>query len=285
MTALSFTKLISEAGLEPKDVVLIRHQKKVTGRPTSYGLWAHNKPKFELFQSTQSPKNRKLFSRPFWASFVVPPDGSTLFVGIYAATLKGSVGVDVIDPITGLKPGADKQDPTASVVYDLYETNLTDTLSEYRARLKIDWGKGYISWKQGLDSSDKKIVALAEREIEDEFPGFLRMVMPLSDLANVPYSWKAALASVGGIYLLTCPRTKQQYIGQAWGAEGFWGRWESYITTGHGGNLGLKSADPSDYQVSILEVCGSATTRLEVDALESLWKRKLQSREMGLNKN
>ena len=47
----------------------------------------------------------------------------------------------------------------------------------------------------------------------------------------------------------------------------------------------LKSRDPTDYQVSILEVVGSAATTQDVIDIEVLWKRKLQSREMGLNKN
>jgi hypothetical protein len=47
----------------------------------------------------------------------------------------------------------------------------------------------------------------------------------------------------------------------------------------------LKSRDPSDYQVSVLEVAGSAATVDEIIAREGLWKQKLQSREMGLNRN
>ena len=43
--------------------------------------------------------------------------------------------------------------------------------------------------------------------------------------------------------------------------RGFWGRWQDYIQTGHGGNLGLKSRDPSDYQISILEVAGTCPRR------------------------
>lgn len=49
--------------------------------------------------------------------------------------------------------------------------------------------------------------------------------------------------------------------------------------------MGLKSRDPSDYQVSILEVAGSAATVEEIREMEKLWKQKLQSREMGLNRN
>ncbi len=85
--------------------------------------------------------------------------------------------------------------------------------------------------------------------------------------------------------MLTCPKTREQYVGSAAGADGFHGRWLSYARDGHGGNVGLKSRDPSDYQVSILEVAGSVATFEDILAMEALWKQKLQSREMGLNKN
>jgi hypothetical protein len=85
--------------------------------------------------------------------------------------------------------------------------------------------------------------------------------------------------------LLTCPKTSEQYVGSATGEEGFWGRWQDYVETGHGGNVGLKSRNPSDYQVSILEVAGTALTTDEITRMEMQWKAKLQSREMGLNRN
>ena len=55
--------------------------------------------------------------------------------------------------------------------------------------------------------------------------------------------------------------------------------------TGHGGNVALKSREPSDYQVSILEVAGSNLRIEDIVAMETRWKRKLQSGEMGLNRN
>ena len=67
--------------------------------------------------------------------------------------------------------------------------------------------------------------------------------------------------------------------------DGFWGRWQDYIQTGHGGNVALKSRDPSDYHVSILEVAGTALTPDDIMKLEMQWKLKLQSIEMGLNRN
>src|SRR3546814_1913142 len=75
------------------------------------------------------------------------------------------------------------------------------------------------------------------------------------------------------------------HVSSAYGEDGFLGRWTGYARDGHGGNIGLKSRELSDYQVSILEVCGSGLTVDEIIRVEALWKAKLQSREMGLNKN
>lgn len=113
----------------------------------------------------------------------------------------------------------------------------------------------------------------------------MNFIQTLSQLEKVPQSWIAALRSSRGVYLLTCSKTKEQYVGSATGEEGFWGRWQAYIHTGHGGNVGLKSRDPSDYQVSILEVAGTSATTDDILTMEGRWQSKLQSREMGLNRN
>ena len=130
-----------------------------------------------------------------------------------------------------------------------------------------------------------RIVELAQAFKEPVFPGYTRFLETLASLLTFPGGWSTTLAAARGVYLLTCPRTKEQYVGSATGTDGFWGRWMSYVVTGHGGNVGLKSRDPSDYQVSILEVAGSAATTDDILGMEQLWKAKLQSRNMGLNKN
>jgi len=79
--------------------------------------------------------------------------------------------------------------------------------------------------------------------------------------------------------------TKEQYVGSATGENGFWQRWEEYVQTGHGGDVALRRRDPSDYHVSILEVAGTASTVDDIVNMEQRWKLKLQSREMGLNRN
>jgi hypothetical protein len=102
---------------------------------------------------------------------------------------------------------------------------------------------------------------------------------------RLPKHWTATLQSSRGVYLLTCPRTKEQYVGSATGEKGFWGRWQEYLANGHGGNVVLRSREPSDYQVSILEVAGTALAENDIVKLEQRWKAKLQTRQMGLNGN
>lgn len=120
---------------------------------------------------------------------------------------------------------------------------------------------------------------------EPTFPGYLEVIEPLSAIPTLPSRWVDFLRQGKGVYLLTCPRTKEQYVGKADGVDGFWGRWLSYAMTGDGGNVRLKSRERSDYQVSILEVAGSAATADEILRMEMRWKAKLQTREMGLNGN
>lgn len=168
---------------------------------------------------------------------------------------------------------------------DVYELELDPRFETLAGRLIIDWGDSERTWIQRADNQNKVILEIRKTFREPDFPGFARFISPLSKTEALPAAWITALSASRGVYLLTCPRTKEQYVGSATGAQGFYGRWLSYARDGHGGNVELKTRDASDYQVSILEVAGSALAPEEIIELEALWKRKLQSREMGLNRN
>ena len=167
----------------------------------------------------------------------------------------------------------------------VFTLSLDNRLRDLIGKLIIDWGLGMRSWIQRAHKQDKPIVELRPEFKEPEFPGFLNFVSSLFRLNKLPKSWLTALQSSRGVYLLTCPKTREQYVGSATGDCGFWHRWMEYVQTGHGGNVALKSRDPSNYQVSILEVAGSASTVEDIIEMETRWKLKLQSREMGLNRN
>jgi len=198
-----------------------------------------------------------------------------MFVGLFKVERVGSWPNGMLDPVT--------RDDVSG--FDRYDQTAIEALSPFVGRVFIDWGGSAITWAQRAHNQPKPILEITRVFQEEAFPGYTSFISNLSAIETLPSGWLAALRAARGIYLLTCPKTKEQYVGSATGEDGFFGRWTSYVRDGHGGNVGLKSRDPSDYQISILEVCGSGLSVEGIIACEQLWKAKLQSREMGLNRN
>jgi hypothetical protein len=272
---MMFNTLLKEAGFTLSDVRLLRHKdsRSAKGR-TPYELWRDQRPLFDKYQSTQGIRNESKLNAPYWASFLGTPTNETLFVGIYAASNKRLLDHD--QPM----PHADGVDLAGSC--HIYDTVLQEKMSEFIGKLVIDWGDSYITWAQRADNQDKAVLELRPAFKEPDFPGYLNFIKPLSEIRGLHATWAAALKAGKGVYLLTCPRTSEQYVGAAYGDGGFWSRFCEYLETGHGGNVVLESREASDYQVSILEVAG---TDQDVFSMETMWKRRLRTREMGLNGN
>lgn len=274
---IMFNTVLLAADFNLGDVRLLRHKDSRAAKGhTPYELWRDNRQQFELYQATQSVKNESKLRALYWASFVGTPSDETLFVGIY-----GVKSLRLLEQDTP-KPHMDGVDEAGG--YHVYELTLEPRLGDLTGKLLIEWGPGAKAWIQRADQQNKRITELRTEFKEPDFPGFLNFIESLSILDKLPKGWITALQSSRGVYLLTCPKTKEQYVGSAYGEGGFWQRWQCYILTGHGDNVALKSRESSDYQVSILEVAGTAATKDEIIRMEEQWKRKLQSREMGLNR-
>jgi len=138
---------------------------------------------------------------------------------------------------------------------------------------------------------------LAERLSIGHFPGFKKVNLTKSQLDVVVQqnvdSWRSALSSVKGIYLITDTHTGKLYVGKADGETGIWGRWCTYSTTSHGHNVALKrefgiDAPPErekDLRFSLLEIADLHAMPGEIDARENHWKEILLTRSHGYNLN
>lgn len=98
-------------------------------------------------------------------------------------------------------------------------------------------------------------------------------------------SWRTALSSVVGIYLITDTRDGRQYVGKADGAENISQRWGVYASNGHGGNVELRGLEPSTFRYSLLRVFDPSTPTRTIDESEGHFKRALDTRNHGLNRN
>lgn len=272
---LSFNMLLRAGGIDPCHVRLLRHQAQGAAGATPFRLWHDRRDLFDAYQASQLVRNRQRLAAPYWASFIVAPDGRTIFAGLYSRSGTQPLPMDWPYPLT----------PRSTEPEELHTLAQADALNVYAGRLAIEWGGATRTWIQRADMQDKVIVELARTIAEPEFPGFSSFIAPLSQIAALPSSWATALAAARGIYLLACPRTGELYVGSAIGARGFIGRWQAYVADGHGDNVALRAREPSDYQISILEVAGSLASDYDILALEARWKAKLKSREAGLNRN
>ncbi len=271
---IKFNALLRDQGLDPVEVKLARHQdKRYRGRPSPYQIWRAADGSFDLYQRIQGELRFK--GAKFLASFVATPLDETLFVGLYEIGNVAKVPQGQIDPISGEDVGG----------FHFYTLAPSPRMSGYRGRLTVEWGPAYRTWVQYASRQDKPVLEIRRSAAEPPFPGFLNFRERLSSLSAVPLSWRQTLSAVSGVYLLTCPETGRRYVGSASGGNGFWGRWEDYLASGHGGNKRMIDVPAADYQVAILEVAASSAGPNELAEMENLWKEKLQTRRFGLNAN
>jgi GIY-YIG catalytic domain. len=185
-----------------------------------------------------------------------------------------------------------------------YQYNLEkqSEFNAYEDRVVIDWGAATRKWHQwalGNDnlSNHKEVIEVLPKGYLDEFTGLLDFILEfheLEKLINNPdanKAWKYNLSSINGIYLILDKSTGNQYIGSAYGKDGIWQRWESYVKSKTGGNkklIELIEKDPEHYKnfrFTILQSLPSNIQASEVIKLESLYKEKFGTKAFGLNDN
>lgn len=230
--------------------------------------------RFEEWQRWQSRKN---FERPVVLSLIQYQAGDRwLFAGLFdshGATQSGELWY-----------------------YDLRERPAAQAL---RGRLVVRFERpGRNSYLDADRWSSTLVVhqLLPEPCSVADFPGYRAVDVSKSVLDTIvrlaPASWRTALSSVAGVYLISDTRTGRLYVGSASGEGGIWGRWVAYAQTGHGGNVLLRelleregAARAADFHFSVLEIADIHDSEADVLARESHWKRVLVSRDHGWNAN
>ncbi|MCC7307971.1 MAG: GIY-YIG nuclease family protein [Acidobacteria bacterium] len=128
---------------------------------------------------------------------------------------------------------------------------------------------------------------------DDVFPGYENVNLSWADLKRVLTKsiWKTALENQKGVYLITDKSNGQMYVGSAYGTTMLYGRWSSYVRTGHGGNVELKRDEcdfnhiKEHFQYSILDIFKSTIDDDVIIKREQWWKNTLMTRKFGYNKN
>jgi hypothetical protein len=170
-----------------------------------------------------------------------------------------------------------------------FDIEVSDDMADLRNRLVIGW-RSPRAWRlNGPTAAGYPVMEIADAQPRP-FPGFDRLILDYAQLQAVMRehryaSWRTALSSVVGVYLITDTRDGRHYVGKADGVENIRQRWNVYSTNGHGGNVELRGRDTSTFTFSLLRVFDPATPKREIDATERHFKSALGTRKHGLNKN
>lgn len=264
VSSISLADVVAVAGLALSDVLLIRH-------PLSNARVREALEADQLRQYTSSQGARFPGRQRFWLVFLGEEGRSARYVACYE-----NAGI--------LAPGS----------FDLSDAAVLPDLVN---RLVVDWGPGTRSWWQnGPTAVRKPVLAIMDQRVE-RFPGFENLVLTFRELEIVVIEprryaeWHAAMFSVNAVYLIVDAHTGKHYVGSAYGVGGLLGRWKEYVATYHGHNVNMVEgvrADPSmfqRFQFSVLQILPKSSTADEVVAVETLYKRKLLSKEFGVNAN
>ncbi|MDT0157234.1 hypothetical protein Q9R19_06300 [Microbacterium sp. ARD32] len=108
----------------------------------------------------------------------------------------------------------------------------TDLMADLRSRLVIRWNAPRSWWMRAKTAGAYPVSGIADAE-PIPFPGFDAFILDHADLQAVMRepryaSWRTALGSVKGIYLITDTSSGRQYVGKADGADSIRQRWAAY---------------------------------------------------------
>lgn len=195
---------------------------------------------------------------------------------------------------------------------DFAKAKRLDEYEKYFGKLFIKWTnlpQQFFYVKKDIINSIE-IHKIAEKhylETEEEFNGYESVCKKYKQLKQIidQKTWKEALSRVYGVYVITDTKNGKQYVGSAYGENGIYGRWKTYLESGYDKDekengeypnkelkklvnakeKGLKYIQ-ENFQYAILEIFPMNELGKE-KALnrETYWKTVLKTKEHGYNDN
>lgn len=232
--------------------------------------------KFDVWQARQTRKN---FSRPLVVSLIAMEQAHHwLLAGVFDV-----LGLEFVKS------------------WDAYRYKMVErkSVADLNGRMVVHHQRtGRQSYLLAERWADALVVAelLPRRLAVGSFPGFVKVRLTKRRLdiivGHESSSWRSALSSVAGVYVISDGLTGKLYVGSATGEAGIWGRWCAYSKSGHGGNKELRSllkiegrAYASNFVFGVLETADTRASEHDILAREAHWKDLLMSRLHGYNAN
>jgi hypothetical protein len=249
-------------------------------RTDLYNLYRYDKQKFLKYQEQQGKDVFK--GVDYIVSFIGEEGTLSRFIGVFKILRRAKL--------------AKKEECVVGGLYEYkYEINEVGGFEDLKERVIVDWGKGAIGWHQWINNK-KAVIEIQPGLHYQQFTDYFDFILEfkqLEEIVNNQYKdWKRMLSATKGVYLISDTKTGKLYVGSAYGEDGIWGRWVSYIkTNGHGNNKTLKALVSKDknyannFLFSILMLLPRTITPDQAIEKEKLFKNKLGTNSFGLNNN
>jgi hypothetical protein len=227
------------------------------------------------------------------ASFIGHKPGKALFVGLYA--------IGVSRPLTreefwripayveikkfGMRGFTEEEKRPSVLWFDL--TLRGDFYASWKGKLVVSWPPPELSWWRRANRNRMDVLTILEESaLDTEIPKWNEIALTWEELSVLSTRWSSALAEWRAIYYIFDTFDRRGYVGSAYGENNLWQRWQSYATSGHGGNRLLRDRDPKNFLFTILERVSPDMDVEDVIRVENTWKERLHTRSPhGLNDN
>lgn len=294
---MNFNGLLTNEGLDPKQVLVFRHRPHEPQLNRVLPWLAAEKPDiFNAYQQTQPPRleavMKKMSGTGYVASFIGQTPGKAVFAGLYAIGKSKALNfqqywrIPAHEELRTLGMTGFTQDPSrqSTLWFDL---SLSGIYGHWKGRLVIKWPPPERSWWRRAHHNDMPILAILEDSaLDKQMPTWDAIDLSWPELLILPTSWKSALSQWRAIYYIFDSSDGKGYVGSASGQNNLLGRWQNYAVQSDGGNRLLRKRDPRNFHFSILQRLSPDMERRDVVQIENSWKVRLHTRDpYGLNDN
>jgi hypothetical protein len=291
-----FNDLLGQARIDPRQTAVMLHGPPDRAERYALAALVDEAPDlFDAYQDNHPPgPEATLKGRTVAASFVLDEQGEGRFAGLWAVagwTVRTAADLDdeprrraLTERLRGASYSAlfAGRGWAGRAVFDLRPM---PELADLRGRLVVGRPAGRAYMRRAETSALSVIEIGRTARFVPPAPDWGDFVVTVLEVRALPAAWAARLREWRGIYLITDQTDGARYVGSAAGAENLLGRWSAHAAGDAGVTVELKGRDPGRFRFAILELLSPTAPLDMVSAAEAAWKRRLDTRTWGLNRN
>lgn len=185
------------------------------------------------------------------------------------------------------------------------DAEYVDAYKKFNSRIVVRFHKrsqnGIVKAENILPNLEVVEMLPADESFIDSFPGYKNVSLTYEKLkARLINSedWRASLKARKGVYLITDTSNGKLYVGSAYGENGIYGRWKTYMESGYDKNEQEDGKYPNEafqkivqeeglsyiqknFKYSLLETFTDEISDEEIINREKWWKDQLLSKYFG----